>query len=432
MDRGHCSLFISHLKDAAAPAITNSMQYNFHARQRARKSPSQSFGGNSGNNSRGRGNTGAFIPVERFINKSVKLQDVEVYKPQHTFDQFGFDARVMNNLKARNYVLPTPIQDQSMEAIIQGKDLIGLANTGTGKTAAFLLPIIQAKMQGKFGKALVIVPTRELATQIMDEFQLFAANLNMHATVCVGGANISRQIMSLRRNPDVIIGTPGRLKDLTNQHKLPLAQCTTLVLDEVDRMLDMGFIHDIRFLVEKLPSQRQSLCFSATMTKDIEVLAHTFLQNPITVSVRTRSTADNVDQDVVYVGKDDKTEKLIELLNQPHFTKVLVFGGTKWGVEKLALHLHKSGLKVATIHGNKSQPQRQRALNDFKADKVQALIATDVAARGLDIPSVSHVINFDIPHTYEEYVHRIGRTGRANQTGSALTFVPPGLAPRPR
>lgn len=367
---------------------------------------------------------GAHIPVERFINKSVVKEEAEVYQPTHTFDDFKFDYRLNQNLKARGYLTPTPIQDQSLPSVIAGKDLIGLANTGTGKTAAFLLPIIQAKLNGQPGKALVVVPTRELATQIQDEFRIFAANTPIKAVVCVGGTSVHRQIMALRQNPHIIIGTPGRLKDLFNQRKLPLHECNTFVLDEVDRMLDMGFIPDIRFIAGQLPAQRQSLCFSATMTKDIEVLVHNFLKNPVTVSVRTRPTADSVDQDVVYVLPDQKTEKLIELLQQPDFNKVLVFGGTKWGVEKLTVKLQHAGIKAAAIHGNKSQPQRQRALNDFKFNKVQALVATDVAARGLDIPQVSHVINYDIPQTYEEYVHRIGRTGRANQTGSALTFIP--------
>jgi superfamily II DNA/RNA helicase len=427
-----CSLFICHQIDVSSTNGANLMHYNYTQRQRARTA--QSGRGNAFSSSRPhsfkRNNGGANIPVERFINKSVVTVEAEAYQSQHTFADFKFDERINNNLQARGYVTPTPIQDQSLATVMQGKDLIGLANTGTGKTAAFLLPILQAKLNRQPGKAIIIVPTRELATQILDEFHIFAAGTPISATVCVGGANINRQIQALRKNPQIIIGTPGRLKDLFNQRKLPLFECRTLVLDEVDRMLDMGFIHDIRFLVEKLPTDRQSLCFSATMTKDIEALAHTFLKQPVTVSVRTRPTSDNVNQDVVYIQhKDEKVAKLQSLLNQPEFTKVLVFGGTKWGVEKLAIHLQKSGLKVATIHGNKSQPQRQRALNDFKSDKVQALIATDVAARGIDIPNVSHVINYDIPQTYEEYIHRIGRTGRANQTGQALTFVPVSAKP---
>ena len=375
-------------------------------------------------NQRRRGPKTNTIPVEKFINQHVTSAKTEVYQPTHRFTDFRFDQRINNNLKARGYVTPTPIQDQSLLPILQGRDLIGLANTGTGKTAAFLLPIIQAKLQRQPGKALVVVPTRELATQILDEFKIFSAGTPIRAAVCVGGANINRQIQALRQQPQLIVGTPGRLKDLYNQRKLPLEQCSTFVLDEVDRMLDMGFIHDIRFLAEKLPSKRQSLCFSATMTKDIEALAHTFLHDPVTVSVRTRETSDHVRQDVVYLkDKEHKVHKLKELLDMPEFQKVLVFGGTKWGVEKLAQNLQKSAIRATAIHGNKSQPQRQRALNDFKSDKVRVLIATDVAARGIDVPNVSHVINFDIPQTYDEYIHRIGRTGRANNVGQALTFV---------
>jgi superfamily II DNA/RNA helicase len=366
----------------------------------------------------------AFIPIEKLTNKRIQQVDAPLYQARHTFGDFGLDQRLAQNLAARGYQSPTPIQDQSIRPILDGQDLIGLANTGTGKTAAFLLPILHAKLNRQPGKALIIVPTRELATQIMDEFTIFAGGTGLRATVCVGGVSINRQIQSLRKQPQIIIGTPGRLKDLFNQRKLPLHECSTLVLDEVDRMLDMGFIHDIRFIIEKLPAHRQSLCFSATMTKDIADLAQSMLREPITVSVRTRPTSDNVDQDVIYVRhKDEKADKLEELLRQPEFTKVLVFGSTKWGVEKLAIRLQKAGIQAAAIHGNKSQPQRQRALNDFKSDRVQALVATDVAARGLDVPHVSHVINFDMPQTYEEYIHRIGRTGRADRAGQALTFV---------
>lgn len=426
------AVHLSSTKDVSSTNDQIKMSYNYTKRPHAQNNnrpTRKSFSSRPTKHNRG-----THIPVERFINQRVVQENIQPYQARHTFADFDFDQRLNKNLQARGYHTPTPIQDQSLKLILEGKDVIGLANTGTGKTAAFLLPIIQAKLNlataradHQPGKALIIVPTRELATQILDEFRIFAAGTPITATVCVGGANINRQIQSLRRHPHIIIGTPGRLKDLYNQRKLPLAECSTLVLDEVDRMLDMGFIHDIRFLAEKLPSMRQSLCFSATMTKDIEALIHDFLTDPITVSVRTRPTSDNVKQDVVYVQhKDDKPVKLESLLTQPEFTKVLVFGGTKWGVEKLALRLQKSGLKVAAIHGNKSQPQRQRALDDFKAAKVQALIATDVAARGLDVPNVSHVINYDIPQTYEEYIHRIGRTGRANQVGQALTFV---LAP---
>jgi superfamily II DNA/RNA helicase len=270
-----------------------------------------------------------------------------------------------------------------------------------------------------------MVPTRELATQIFEEFLGFARGLNLRAAVCVGGVSIHRQITDLKRGPHIVIGTPGRLKDLINQDILDLSDCTTLVLDEADRMLDMGFIRDIKSIIGNLPQQKQVLMFSATMTRDIEDLARGLLKNPTTVSVRTRETSDHVDQNIVNISSpDQKFTTLTSLLSQPDYTKVLVFGATKWGVQKLALKLEQNGFKVEAIHGNKTQPQRQRALRAFKEEKIQALIATDVAARGLDIPNVSHVINYDVPNTYEEYVHRIGRTGRAGKTGQAITFVP--------
>jgi ATP-dependent RNA helicase RhlE len=247
----------------------------------------------------------------------------------------------------------------------------------------------------------------------------------MYATLVVGGASLNRQLDQLRRRPQFIVATPGRLKDLIENYGLKLHEFDVLVLDEADRMLDMGFIRDIRAIMSHIREDRQTLFLSATITPDIEQLITTILKDPVTVSVRKGETSDHVEQDVVRVegGKEAKEEKLVELLSDPEFKKVLIFGETKWGVQRLADRLNKRGLRVAAIHGNKSQPQRQKALNDFKAERVQALIATDVAARGLDIPNVSHVINYDAPKQYEDYVHRIGRTGRAGQMGKALTFI---------
>jgi superfamily II DNA/RNA helicase len=249
--------------------------------------------------------------------------------------------------------------------------------------------------------------------------------MGLYSSLVVGGASINRQLDQLRRRPQFIIATPGRLKDLLDNYGQRVDDFDVLVLDEADRMLDMGFIRDIRAIMEFLRRDRQTLFFSATITPDIEYLLDSILRQPVTVSVRKGETSDHVEQDIVRVdgGKEAKEAKLVELLNQPEFTKVLVFGETKWGVQRLADRLAKRGLKVAAIHGNKSQPQRQRALNDFKAGRVQAMIATDVAARGLDISGVSHVINYDTPKQYEDYIHRIGRTGRAGAVGKALTFV---------
>jgi ATP-dependent RNA helicase RhlE len=365
------------------------------------------------------------IDPNKFINKAVEPVDQEVFVPENKFVDFKFDDRLQFNVESHGYELPTPIQDGAIPHVLEGRDMIGLANTGTGKTAAFLLPTMQRMLHGKAKRALVLIPTRELAVQIDEEFRIFAKGLGMYATLVVGGASINRQLEQLRRKPQFIVATPGRLKDLIQNYGIKIDDFDVLVLDEADRMLDMGFIKDIRTIMGYLRDERQTLFFSATTTPEINNLLNTILKDPVTVSVRKGETSDHVEQDVVRVdgGKEAKEEKLVELLGDPDFKKVLIFGETKWGVQRLADRLNKRGLRVAAIHGNKSQPQRQKALNDFKAERVQALIATDVAARGLDIPNVSHVINFDAPKQYDDYVHRIGRTGRAGQMGKALTFV---------
>ena len=365
------------------------------------------------------------IDPNKFISKATPIVDEVVFVPVHKFADFNFDKRLMSNISEHGYENPTPIQDGSINLVIEGKDLIGLANTGTGKTAAFLLPLLQRMLTGQTKRTLIMVPTRELAVQIEEEFRIFARGLNLYSALVVGGASINRQLMQIRRRPQFIIGTPGRIKDLLENYGLTFEGFDTLVLDEADRMLDMGFIKDIRTIISHFPGSRQTLFFSATITPDIEQLLSTILNDPETVSVRKGETSSHVEQDVVHFDgdRDAKEDKLAEMLAGPEFKKVLIFGETKWGVQKLADRLNKRGLKVEAIHGNKSQPQRQRALNAFKNETVQALIATDVAARGLDIPNVSHVINYDQPKVYEDYIHRIGRTGRAGQMGIALTFV---------
>lgn len=365
------------------------------------------------------------IDPARFINKAVTALEEAPFEPNHSFSDFGFDSRLQFNIESHGYEHPTPIQDGAIPEVLAGRDLIGLANTGTGKTAAFLLPTIHRMLLGQVKRCLVLVPTRELAVQIDEEFAMFAQGLKLYATLVVGGASINKQLSSLARKPQFIIATPGRLKDLLENYNQRIDDFDVLVLDEADRMLDMGFIRDIRAIMAKVRQERQTLFLSATITPDIEQLISTILHQPVTISVRKGETSDHVEQDVVRIigGRDAKEAKLIELLAQPEFEKVLIFGETKWGVQKLADRLVRRGLKVAAIHGNKSQPQRQKALTEFKSGRVQALIATDVAARGLDIPNVSHVINYDAPKQYEDYVHRIGRTGRAGARGTALTFV---------
>ncbi|MGI6103612.1 MAG: DEAD/DEAH box helicase [Patescibacteria group bacterium] len=369
--------------------------------------------------------TGQYIDPRRFVQKAVPVTEEVQVVAKHTFADFGFAPALARNLEARGFVTPTPIQDDAIPHVLAGRDLIGLANTGTGKTAAFVLPLIHGLMAGSIkGTALIVTPTRELATQIHDEFSAFAKGIQFTSVQCVGGLGIQGQIRQLARRPNVVIGTPGRLKDLLDRHVLKLGQVGFFVLDEADRMLDMGFLPAIRLLVQHLPSHRQSLGLSATMTPKIRELLGELLRNPVTVSVRTGDTSANVEQDVIRAGSsNEKLATLTTLLKKPEFEKVLIFGQTKRGVQQLAQTLTRSGIPAEAIHGNKTQPQRQRALDVFKSGRVIALVATDVAARGLDIPNVSHVINYDLPMSFEDYTHRIGRTGRAGKRGHALTFI---------
>jgi superfamily II DNA/RNA helicase len=387
----------------------------------------RSFGGGGGGR-RGGGNRGPakkYIHPSKFINKAVAKADEVVYESKHTFADFPFGAQLHHNVASKGYVTPSAIQDQAIPHIIEGRDVIGLANTGTGKTAAFLLPIIERQSGITLRPSVLIVaPTRELAQQIDEQFREFSRGLGLFSTLIVGGVNIERQIRDLKRRPHVIIGTPGRLKDLMQRRVLQLKNMTTLVLDEADRMLDMGFLPDIRQIVNEMPEERQTLFFSATITPEISALVNTFLKDPVTVSVRTSETAEHVEQDVIEAtDKAHKLELLTEMLGKKEYEKVLVFGETKFGVQRLSDHLDNSGIPSAAIHGNKNQSQRQRALKQFKDERVRVLVATDVAARGLDIPNVTHVINFDTPQTYEDYVHRIGRTGRGGASGRAHTFI---------
>jgi len=389
---------------------------------------SRSFGGNRSGGRRGGGNRGPakkYIHPSKFINKAVSKADEVVYESKHKFADFPFGAQLHHNIATKGYVTPSAIQDQAIPYIIEGKDVIGLANTGTGKTAAFLLPIIERQSGITLRPSvLIIAPTRELAQQIDEQFREFSKGLNLYSTLIVGGVNIDRQIRDLKRRPHFIIGTPGRLKDLMQRRVLQLKNMTTLVLDEADRMLDMGFLPDIRQIIGEMPEERQTLFFSATITPEISALVNTFLKDPETVSVRTTETSEHVEQDVIEArDKMHKLELLTEMLRGDAYDKVLVFGETKFGVQRLSDHLDNSGIPSAAIHGNKSQSQRQRALKQFKNENVRVLVATDVAARGLDIPNVSHVINFDTPQTYEDYVHRIGRTGRGGARGHAHTFI---------
>lgn len=363
------------------------------------------------------------IEASRFVNKAGS-STVEVYSPTHKFGDFPLSDTLKSNITNQEYSMPTPIQDQSITHILEGRDLIGIANTGTGKTAAFLIPIIDKISKNTQEQVLIITPTRELALQIKDEFRKFSHGLGIYALLCIGGASMGMQKHELRRNPHVVIGTPGRLKDLIKERCLNLSEFHTVVLDEVDRMVDIGFIKDITYFLSLLPQDRQSLFFSATVPSQVREIIQRFAKNPITVSVKTRDTGENINQDIIRVkDKNKKIEQLHEILQKEGVDKVIVFGRTKWGIQKLTNTLIQRGVKAAAIHGNKSQGQRQYALEQFKKNAIQVLLATDVASRGLDIENVTHVINYDAPATYDDYIHRIGRTGRADKKGIALTFV---------
>jgi len=364
------------------------------------------------------------IDVSRFINKATVAEKAVCFKPVHTFQTFVIDERLKNTITKKGYLLPTPIQDRAIPEVLAGHDMVGIANTGTGKTAAFLLPLIHKILQNRREQVMIIVPTRELATQIDTELRDFAQGLKIFSVCCVGGVPIGKQLRDLRYQYNFIIGTPGRLKDLIDRKIIILREFNTIVLDEADRMLDMGFVNDMRAIMNGMPKSRQTLFFSATLSQEIEKLIGEFLREPVRISVKTSDTCKNVDQDIVRVGPgEEKIDALHKLLNQKELTKVLIFGRTKHGVEKLSQTLCKRGFRAESIHGNKNQNGRQRALKLFSDGGVQVLVATDVAARGLDIADVSHVINYDIPATHDDYVHRIGRTGRAGKRGLALTFV---------
>lgn len=360
-----------------------------------------------------------------FIRRASAQVEEAAYVPSFLFTDLPVHPILKANILRKGYISPTPIQDQTIPHIVDGRDVIGIANTGTGKTAAFLIPLIHKLASNPRMKVLILTPTRELATQIQDEFFAFARDMRMWSALCVGGLPIGRQIAALRRNPQFLIATPGRLKDLKLRKAVNLAEFTHLVLDEADRMVDMGFINDIKMLLSFLPKERQSLFFTATMAADVKSLIHSFLKDPVSISVKTQDTAANVDQDVVRIGfGENKMEVLVSLLRQGNtFSKVLIFSRTKRGVDKIAIALEEKSFTVVSIHGDKIQSKRQKALDIFKSNRAQIMVATDVAARGLDIPNVSHVINFDAPESFEDYIHRIGRTGRADKKGKALTFV---------
>ncbi len=347
------------------------------------------------------------------------------------FSDLSIIDPILKALAEEGYTTPTPIQEQAIPILLSRRDLLGCAQTGTGKTAAFAIPILQQlheeRTKNPVGarriKALILTPTRELAIQIAESFASYGRHLNLRHTVIFGGVSQHAQVNTLKSGVDVLIATPGRLLDLMNQGFVVLRDVQFFVLDEADRMLDMGFIHDVKKVIAKLPSRRQSLFFSATMPPDVAKLADTILNNPAKVEVTpVSSTADTIEQGMYFVGKDDKRKLLVHILEDQKIKSALVFSRTKHGADKVVKDLLKAGIGAEAIHGNKSQNARQRALSNFKSRETRVLVATDIAARGIDVDELSHVINYELPNIPETYVHRIGRTGRAGHDGIALSF----------
>jgi ATP-dependent RNA helicase RhlE len=400
------------------------MSYNNYSSRPQRRT---SYGGNSrfrGNKSRnmvkGRGQ---YIDPAKFVREA-QFKEEEQYTPQHTFAEFEVNQVIKNNLTSKGYEIPSPIQDQTIPLGVAGKDVIGIASTGTGKTAAFAVPVLNALMNNPHSRALIIAPTRELAQQIEDELKSIGKGSGLFGVLLIGGTPMGPQLRDLRSKPRVVIGTPGRIKDHLERGTLHLATFDQIVLDEVDRMLDMGFLPDVRFILDNLKPERQSYFFSATMDAKVRQLIETFSHDAVSVSVKTSDTSDNVHQNVIhYSGTTEKLEKLHDALIRDEVKKVIIFDETQRSVERLAKELMSRGFATDAIHGGKSQGQRQRALNRFKQSDIDILVATDVAARGIDVKDITHVINYAIPQTYEDYTHRVGRAGRAGATGHALTFV---------
>ena len=366
---------------------------------------------------------GEYIDPARFVQVAKPTQAAD-YMPQHQFSDFPLEAGLQANLTAKGFVTPSPIQDQTIPLGLAGKDVIGLANTGTGKTAAFAVPVIQALMTRQQAKALIVAPTRELAQQIEQECRTIGKGGNFSGAVLIGGSGMGPQLRDLRQRPRLVIGTPGRIKDHIERGTLKLDTFNIVVLDEVDRMLDMGFLPDVSFILKQLMPARQSFFFSATMDPRVQGLIRTFSNDPETVSVKSTDSSDHINQDVVhYAGTHQKLDKLQDILTKEEVSKAIIFDETQRSVERLSKELVARGFAADAIHGGKTQGQRQRALESFKASKTTILVATDVAARGIDVADITHVINYSEPQSYQDYVHRIGRAGRAGRVGHALTFV---------
>ncbi len=393
------------------------MTYN---QKRAKFSFNKKRGGNF---SKKRKTKKEVINPKMFIKKAdPKKQDK--YIAENTFSDFEITALLKKNIEKREYIVPSPIQDKSIPIALKGGDVLGIANTGTGKTVAFAIPVINKLLLNRNSKAIIMAPTRELAQQIFEECKLLLRGSSIKWAILIGGVKMGPQLRDLSRYPQIVIGTPGRIKDHIENKKLKIEKFDTVVLDEVDRMLDMGFVNDMKEILSKLPKNRQSLFFSATMDEKVQKIIDEFSANYKTISVKTGNTSENVDQSIQeYITREDRYEKLHDILNENRDKKVLIFKEMKYKADRLGKELSEDGFKADSIHGGKSQGQRQKALLNFKRGKVDILVATDVAARGIDVKDVALVINYETPQSYDDYVHRIGRAGRAGSTGNAVTFV---------
>ncbi|WP_420459903.1 DEAD/DEAH box helicase [Neolewinella sp.] len=364
------------------------------------------------------------LPAEMMVHEGVPLKTV-AYHAETKFPDWKINAKLKSAIKAAGWVYPTEIQEKTFDDIAAMKDVMGIATTGTGKTGAFLIPLIDALLESdKPFQTLVLAPTRELALQIEQEFRTLTLGMKYNAITLIGGRNINTDIVNLKkRSYHLVVATPGRLKDLYQQGKIDLQEASVLVLDEFDRMLDMGFQKDVTYLADKIGERDQTLLFSATLDKSQQKLIDHFLTDPVTVKVSSgEASAEHINQTVKFVDPDDKFDTLIDLLKEPEMKRVLIFAETKHRVKKVAKKLNQAGISADEIHGNKSQNYRQKALGAFKQGKIKALCATDVAARGLDIEDITHVINFEAPTDYDTYIHRVGRTGRAGKGGEAITL----------
>lgn len=358
--------------------------------------------------------------------KEATIQEKEQYVSERTFLDMPIARVLKDTIEKKGYLRPTQIQDESLESLLEGNDLLGLAETGSGKTMAFLLPIIQQIIENRQNPyALIVLPTRELAVQVEQEFRSITKDMKIYSACFIGGTNLNRDISKCRRPSHIVIATPGRLVDLVKRKSINLADFNTLVLDEFDRMLDMGFVNDVKKIISGMKNRKQTMLFSATIAPKQQEIINEILYNPTLVKITSgKQSAESVHQDVVKSesGKT-KLDQLLEMLNSEAFKKVIIFDETKHQVKRLTESLNKNGIAAREMHGNKSQNDRQRSLNSFKEGNIQVLVATDVAARGIDVDDVTHVINYRIPLTMDSYIHRIGRTGRAGKVGHALTFV---------